>query len=184
MDVREAIQQRRAYRSLESTEITKEVISELTEAAQLFCSCFNNQPWRYIFVYDQEVLTRMHETLSKGNEWARAASMIIAVMSKADLDCVIKDRKYYLFDTGMATASIILRATELGLVAHPIAGFSPTKTREVLRIPPDMEVITLIIVGKKSQAMSPLLSEKQIQAEETRPERIAIEEFVYHNYYQ
>jgi len=111
MDVKEAINSRRAYRSLEPVEITQEIINSLVESARLSPSCFNNQPWRYIFVTDQKVLEDMHSALSSGNEWARLSSMIIAVFSKKENDCMIKDREYYLFDTGMATALIILRAT-------------------------------------------------------------------------
>lgn len=165
-------------------EITEKLIDDLAGCARLFCSCFNNQPWRYIFVYDKDVLGKMHEALSSGNEWARAASMIIAVFSKPDLDCLIRDRKYYFFDTGMATAAIILRATELGLVAHPIAGFSPKKTKEILKIPEEMEVITLVILGKHSDTLSPVLSEKQIAVEKERPQRLPFSEFVYRNKYK
>ncbi|KPJ72081.1 nitroreductase [candidate division TA06 bacterium DG_78] len=184
MTVKEAIDKRRAYRSFIPVEITDELIKDLAQSAQLFCSCFNNQPWRYVFVYEPEMLKKMHTALSQGNEWAQAASMIIAVLSKPEFDCVIKDRKYYLFDTGMATAAIILRATELGLVAHPIAGFSPRKTKEILEIPNDMEVITLVIVGKHSEEINPVLSDKQRTAEKKRPERISIEKFVYLNRYK
>jgi len=83
----------------------------------------------------------------------------------------------------MATALIILRATELGLVAHPIAGFSPKKTREILGIPDEMNVITLVIVGKHSQNTNTLMTEKQIETERERPERITIDKFVYMNHY-
>lgn len=183
MDVKEAINSRRAYRSLEPVEITQEIINSLAESARLSPSCFNNQPWRYIFVTDQKVLEDMHSALSSGNEWARLSSMIIAVFSKKENDCMIKDREYYLFDTGMATALIILRATELGLVAHPIAGFSPKKTREILGIPVGMNVITLVIVGKHSQNTNTLMTEKQIETEKERPERITIDKFVYMNHY-
>jgi nitroreductase len=126
----------------------------------------------------------MHDTLSPGNVWAKYASMIIAVFSKKEDDCVINDREYFLFDTGMATGSLILRAIELGLVAHPIAGFSPKKTREILSIPDDYNVITLIIVGKHSKKINPILSDKQVEAEKKRPERIPLDKFVYINMYK
>lgn len=184
MDVKEAINQRRAYRSFEPVAITEDLIKDLAGCAQLFCSCFNNQPWRYVFVYDPEMLKKMHEALSPGNEWVHAASMIIAVFSKPEFDCIIKDRKYYLFDTGMATAALILRATELGLVAHPIAGFSPKKTKEILGIPDEMEVIALVNVGKHSDKTSPVLSEKQVRDEKQRPERLPLEKFIYMNRYR
>ncbi|MBN1280321.1 MAG: nitroreductase family protein [Candidatus Thermoplasmatota archaeon] len=183
MDVKEAIHNRRAYRSLDPVEITQDLITDLASCAQLSASCFNNQPWRYIFISDKETLTKMHEALSQGNEWAHNASMIIAVLSKKEYDCVIRDRVYYHFDTGMATAFLILRATDLGLVAHPIAGYSPKKTREILGIPEDLEVITLVIVGKHAQTIHPILSDKQKEAETTRPERFPLDTFVYLNRY-
>lgn len=183
MDVKEAIKERRAYRSLEPVEITKDLVYDLAESAQLSASCFNNQPWRYVFVYDPKMLKKMHEALSSGNEWAQKASMIIVVFGKQEDDCVIRDRIYYRFDIGMATAHLILRATELGLVAHPIAGYSPKKTREILGIPEDADVITLVIVGKHSDKIDPVLSDKQVEAEKKRPKRIPIDEFVYINRY-
>ncbi|UCD13841.1 MAG: nitroreductase family protein [Thermoplasmatales archaeon] len=184
MDVKEAINLRRAYRSLEPVKITEELIYDLAECAQLTASCFNSQPWRYVFVYDSKVLKEMHGSLSTGNEWAKAASMIIVVFSTKEDDCVIRDREYYLFDTGMATGSLILRATELGLVAHPIAGYSPKKTREILGIPDQHNIITLVIVGKHSKKISPVLSDKQVEAEKRRPERIPLNKIVYIDKYK
>ena len=165
MDVKQAIMERRAYRSFDPVEITEELIENLAASAQLAPSCFNNQPWRYVFVYDPVVLKQMHTVLSSGNEWVQKASLIIVVLSKKEYDCVMKDgREYYQFDTGMATAFLILRATELGLVAHPIAGYSPTKTREILGIPDDLNVVTLVNVGKHADTPNELLSKKQAEA--------------------
>lgn len=183
MNVKDAIENRRAYRSLEPVEITEEIINFLAESAQLSASCFNNQPWKYVFVYEKEKLHELHEALSSGNEWAKKASMIIAVLGRKEDDCVIHDRIYYRFDIGMATAHMTLRATELGLVAHPIAGYSPKKTREILEIPDELDVIALVIIGKRSEKINPELSEKQIQAEKQRPKRKEINEFLFHNKY-
>jgi len=183
MDVKEAIQNRRAYRSLDPVEITQDLIKDLASHAQLSASCNNNQPWRFVFVYEPEMLKKMHEALSKGNEWAQRASMIIVVLSKKEYDCIIGERLYHQFDTGMATAFLILRATELGLVAHPIAGYSPKKTREILGIPDDLEVITLVNVGKHASTIQPILSEKQAAIEKKRPDRFPLEKFVFLNHY-
>ncbi len=181
MDVVQAIQERRAYRSLDSVEITEELIRDLARNAQLAPSCFNNQPTRFVFVHDPEALKNMHEALSRGNEWAHAASMIVAVFSRQEDDCLIKDREYHQFDCGLAAAFLILRATELGLVAHPIAGFSPRKTREILGIPEEYKVITLIIVGKHADRLNPVLSEKQVAWEKQRPARKSFTEFAFLN---
>jgi nitroreductase len=181
MDVKEAIQKRRAYRSLAPVEITEEIINELAEAAQLSPSCFNNQPWKFVFVYDKELLNKTKEALTRGNAWALASSMIIVPFGKKEDDCDTKGREYYLFDIGMACAFIQLRATELGLVAHPIAGFDEDIVKDILGIPQDMRVITLINVGKKSDTISDVLSEKQVGWEKKRPKRKPVEEFVFRN---
>jgi len=184
MNVIDAIKARRAFRSLDPVQVTPDMVQDLAQCAQLAASCFNNQPWRFVFVYEPEPLMNMMTALSKGNEWIHHASLVIAVFSKKEYDCAMKDgREYYLFDTGMAVATLILRATELGLVAHPIAGFKPEAVKEILGIPPDMNVITLINIGRHAADIKPELSEKQIADEKNRPERMPLEKFVHHNKY-
>ncbi len=173
MDVKDAIEKRRAYRSLAPVEITDDIIAQLVSAAKLAPSCFNNQPWKYIFVKSKDALERIKPVFNKGNEWCHAASLVIVVLAKKDFDCVIKEREYYLFDAGLATGQMILRAAELGLVAHPIAGYSPGKAREILGIPEDFSVVTLVNCGKKDERYNNgLLNEKQAESERSRPERL------------
>ncbi len=179
MDVYQAIQNRRAFRALKPAVISLELMEDLAKCARLAPSCFNNQPWNFVFVSEPQRLVEMQEALSEGNKWAFDASMIIAVFGKKEDDCIIRNRIYYQFDCGLAAGFLILRATELGLVAHPIAGFSPKKTRGILGIPEDYKVITLILVGNKSDELSSILSEKQISWEKKRPRRKKLDEFVH-----
>ncbi|MEK7376470.1 MAG: nitroreductase family protein, partial [Candidatus Margulisiibacteriota bacterium] len=179
--VKDAVLKRRALRSFEKTKIDPAVIDRLIESASLSASCFNNQPWRYVFVNDELVLKELHGALSKGNVWATAAPLIIAVCAIKENDCVIKNREYFLFDCGLSVSQLILSAAERGLVAHPIAGFDEEIVKAVLDIPKEMTAITLIIVGEHSQTISPLLSEKQIEAEKERPERLPKEQIVFFN---
>lgn len=184
MDVRDAIRSRRAYRSLDPVPLSDQELKELESAIQLAPSCFNNQPWHYVLVNDENKRKEMQNVLSTGNQWANHASLYIAVCAREQDDCVIYDRKYYLFDTGIATGFLVLRATELGFVAHPIAGYSPKKTRKVLGIPEDMQVIALVIVGKHKDVIREELSDKQIEAEHKRPKRKPIEQIIHYNNYK
>ncbi len=181
MSVIDAIHTRKSHRALEQVEITDEMIRHLSEAAQLAPSCYNNQPWRYVFVRDPRVLDEMKSVYSQGNEWCHDASMVAAVFSKKEDDCVIHDREYYLFDTGLSAGFMMLRATELGLVAHAIAGYSPRKVREVLKIPGDYNVITLVCFGKKADLSG---NPKRKEEEETRAPRKPLNEFVFVDRYQ
>jgi len=181
MSVKETIEKRRAYRSLDPVEITKDLVEDLAEMVRITPSCANKQPWRFVFAYDKEVLNELFTVLSEGNKWAEKASMIIGVFSKPENDCMVGERHYYLFDTGMATAFLILRATELGLVAHPIAGFKETPAKAILGIPKEMRLITLIIVGKHSDTINPILSDPMKLGEKQRPPRKSIDELIYVN---
>jgi nitroreductase len=172
------IQSRRAYRALEPVEISPEDVKKVAGLVSLSPSCNNNQPWRYIFVQNPVILQSLFTALSRGNAWAKNASMIVAVYSEASLDCQISGRDpYFLFDTGMATAYLILLLSEMGLVAHPIAGFNLEKTKEILKIPKDYSLITLIIVGKHTSVFPEEMSEKQRENEGRRPMRKSVKEF-------
>jgi nitroreductase len=179
MSVKETIKKRRSYRSLDPVEITRDLVEDLAEMARITPSCGNKQPWRFVFAYDKEVLKKLFTVLSTGNKWVENASMIIGVFSEPKNDCMIGERLYYLFDTGMATAFILLRATELGLVAHPIAGFDETSAKEILGIPKEMRLITLVIVGKHAEIVNPVLSDPMKLGEKQRPPRKSVDEFIY-----
>ncbi|MEA2071612.1 MAG: nitroreductase family protein [Asgard group archaeon] len=174
------IDKRRSYRALKKTEITTNIIEKLAKTAQLAPSCYNYQPWNFIFVYEEDKLTKLKETLSSGNAWAKKASMIVAVFTKKELDCISgKTREYYLYDTGMAVGFMLLKATELGLVIHPIAGYSENKAKEVLNVPKDMQLINLLIVGEHDKTYGGL-TESQVVTEKKRPKRKSLNDFVYH----
>jgi len=76
-----------------------------------------------------------------------------------------------------------LRPTELGLFAHPIAGYDEGKAKGILGIPKNMRPITLVNVCKHSEKISSVLSDKQIEWEENRPERMPFEKFAYKKRY-
>jgi nitroreductase len=184
MEFTDLIQKRRSLRSLAPVKITREMVLEMASAVRPSPSCFNNQPWRFIFVIDPKKLQELFTTLSPGNEWAKKASAIAAIFSKKEFDCVIKEREFFQFDTGMATTFLLLKATEMGLVAHPIAGFDYQAAQSALRLPAEMSLIALVIIGRKSEILDASLSEKQKAMEPVRPERLAPEKFIWFDGYE
>jgi nitroreductase len=175
----DAIEARRAYRSLDPVAITKNLIKDLARSASLAPSCFNYQPWRFIFVKDPDVLREIHGKLSKTNRWVERASMLVAVYSREDDDCKVKGRHYHQFDTGIAVGLLMLRATELGLVAHPFAGYREKAVKGILEIPEEYQLIALVAVGKKAEVIHDLLTDDQKANESKRPERKDFREFAH-----
>jgi len=158
------IASRRAYRALQSDHISREDIETLLTAAHLAPSCFNNQPWRFTVIDAAETLSAVKDAMPTGNYWTAPSPAIIAVHSKPELDCQLSDRRdYYLFDCGMAVENLMLQATQMGLVAHPIAGFDPVKVKSLLGIPDDHVLITLTVIGRRADP--DMLSEEHREAE-------------------
>lgn len=171
MEVLEAVRARRTKRALEERLVEEEKVDALVEAARLSASCFNNQPWRMVFCRGAESLAKVKAALAKGNVWATRAPLIIVVASREPDDCQLSDRRnYHAFDCGLSVGQMLLRATELGLIAHSIAGYDPLKVKESLGIPEEYVVDTLVICGYLGSDES-LLSDKQKGWERERPER-------------
>ncbi len=183
MELHDIVDKRRALRALEKVTIPDDMVRELARTAGLAPSCFNKQPWRFVFVREEGMLDQLHGALSRGNKWAERASMIMAAVSEPELDCVTGGREYYLFDTGMATAFLLLKATEMGLVAHPIAGFDEEKAKTILGVPERMRLITLVIFGTHAANPEELLSESQLERERERPLRLKLAEIMMHERY-
>lgn len=179
MDVVDAIRTRRARRVISDRPIENDKVDALVEAVRLSASCNNNQPWRIVLARGKEALDAVKSALPRGNAWATRSPLIIVVSAKDSDDCKLSDnRDYFLFSTGLAIGQLELRATELGLIAHPIAGFDPLKAKELLGIPQDHVVITFVICGYPGTDDS-LLSDKQKAIEPTRPERKPVGENIF-----
>jgi nitroreductase len=149
MTLLSAIEARRARRALSAEPISLEDVETLVAAAHLAPSCNNTQPWRFVVVDEPDLLAEVREALPGGNYWAKVAPVILAVASRRDLDCVMSDaRDYSLFGCGMAVGNLMIQATSMGLIAHPIAGYKPEAVKAVLGVPENYVLIALVIVGR------------------------------------
>jgi nitroreductase len=175
MDVTDAIEQRRALRAFSGEDFddktASEIVHALTQATLLSPSALNRQPWQLVFVTERGLIERLaSDALLDFNTWAAKASMIVAVCGADDDDVVDADfvRKHVqhptdfdpakpdsartlhllLIDLGIAAAFMMLRATELGYVAHPIAGYVEDEVQAILEIPEALTVALLLVVGR------------------------------------
>jgi len=171
---------RRARRALSEEPVSREEIETIIEAAHLAPSCFNNQPWRFVAVDDVKTLAAVKAEMPKGNYWTEPTPAIIAVASKPDLDCQLSGgRDYFLFGCGMAVSNLMVQATQMGLIAHPIAGYKPIEVKELLGIPDDHVLITLVVIGRPGDADT--LSEKHREAELGARERRPLTDVLFWN---
>ncbi len=143
------IEARRALRAIDPARpVANDVISRILKAATYAPSCGNMQPWRFVVASEEPALGLVKAGLSDGNYWAKAAPLIVLVLTKVDLDCRRDDgRDYAFFGAGMASMNLMLQATREGLIAHPIAGFDAVAIKKSLAIPQEYTLLTLINMG-------------------------------------
>ena len=109
----------------------------------------NHQPWRFVVAKGEVAHRRFTECLSRGNEWAAKAPVLIAVCAREKDDGVRDDDpvKYYQFSSGLATMGLLLAAVDEGLMAHPMAGYDAPKLHEALLIPREYHIMCVVSLG-------------------------------------
>jgi len=149
---------RRATRSISRESLPENMVLELMEAIRMTPSCYNKQPWHFLFLQSQEGLAKGHQILSPGNHpWASRAPLLVIGYAKKKDDCMLPDgRAYYQFDVGMSVMNLMLSATHLGLVARPMAGWDPARVKELFKLEPDDEPIIVLAIGFPSDDESHL----------------------------
>ncbi|UCG60438.1 MAG: nitroreductase family protein [Candidatus Zixiibacteriota bacterium] len=140
---------RYSKRSYLDKPITKESLERIFEIVRWTPSCANKQPWRVIFVQNKQRHEKLSAALSRGNEWAAKAPVLVVVCAREADDYSREDDpvKYYQFDSGMATLSLLLGAVQEGLMGHPMAGYDAAGVKTALDIPDEYHVLCVISLG-------------------------------------
>ena len=136
-------------RAFDPAPLHEKDIATLFEAGRWAPSCFNEQPW--LFVYGTEPGERkvFLEILAEGNRlWAVNAPLLAVVFARRTFARSGKPNRWAPFDSGAAWVSLAFQARMLGLYAHGMAGFSRARAYELLNVPEDnYEAMAAIAVG-------------------------------------
>ena len=148
--VNDLIARRWSPRAMEPRPIPTDALRSVLEAARWAASAFNEQPWRFLVARREDTaeFETMLGCLVEGNQgWARNAGALILTAARAAYSRNDKPNRHAWHDLGQAAANLSLQATELGLVAHQMAGILPDKAREIYGIPEGFAVVTGIALG-------------------------------------
>lgn len=137
-------------RALSGEPLSDEELFALFEAAKWAPSCFNNQPWRFIYVKNgTPAWEKMFSLLSEHNKaWTIRAAVLVLVVSKQTFDYNGQPSRTSSFDVGAAWQNLALEAATRGLVAHGMAGFDYDRAKEVFKIPDDHKVEAMLALGR------------------------------------
>jgi nitroreductase len=137
-------------RALSPKEITDEELMPLFEAARWAPSSFNAQPWRFIYAKRN---TEQWDTLFNlmvpfNQSWACNASALVLMVSYKYFPHSGEFSRTHAFDAGAAWQNLALQASQMGFIAHGMAGFDYDRARTELNISDDYEILMMIAIGR------------------------------------
>lgn len=161
------ITNRRSMRKFTDEPIAKEAVVELMKAALMSPSSKRSNPWQFILVDDKESLKQLAECKQSGAALIEGASLAVVVVA----DPMVSD--VWIEDASIATLMLQLQAEDLGLGSCWVQirerftnGGIPSDqfVREVLAIPLQLEVLSIVALGHKAMERKPF-NEEHLQWE-------------------
>jgi nitroreductase len=171
MNVKEAIEKRHSCRNYCEEEISEEIVLELLDAARRAPSGNNAQPCKYFLIRKKKLKEKLKQNNIFPQEFVYTAPLIIVCCvnpnkypKKEKIDDGNEKRAFR--DLGIATAQLILRATELELGSCYIGWLKKEELKKILNIDEKLLIPFVITIGKAK--------EKGSQNEKTKIEEIII----------
>jgi nitroreductase len=150
------IKGRRSIRRYQDKEISDDVLNQLLESIRWAPSWANTQCWEIILVKDPAAKEKLSEILGPTNPARKAviqAPLVFAICGKLKSSGYYKDKvttelgDWFMFDLGLATQNLCLAAHSFGLGTVIAGMFDHAKTKALLNVGEDYEVVALVPVG-------------------------------------
>jgi len=143
-------------RSFLSDPIPAEDAATLFEAARWSPSCFNDQPWLFLYAIKDEDRAKFAEAIVEGNRgWAGKAPLLAFAFARKAFAHNGKPNGWAEFDTGAAWMALCLQAQSIGLSCHGMGGIDADKAHQVTGVPQEThKAICGIAVGRKGDPTS------------------------------
>jgi nitroreductase len=148
--IHDLIEKRWSPRAFAEKAIEEDKIEKLFEAASYAASCFNEQPWRFIYA-TKDYPERYEQLLSCMGEfnqiWSSTAPMILLTLASKKFARNGNPNNHAHHDLGLAMGNMSAQAMSMDLYMHHMAGFSPDKAREIFEVPDDFDIVTMVAIG-------------------------------------
>ncbi|MCE5346622.1 MAG: nitroreductase family protein [Bacteroidales bacterium] len=178
--VLEIIQERWSPYSLSSTPVEEYKIKAMLEAAGYAPSCFNEQPWMFVYSTQQnkKVFDDYLGFMDDSNRvWAQNAYAIIISMARTKFSDSGTPNRFAIYDTGMAVSNLLHQALSMDVYVHQMGGFSVEKVKEYFKLNDDVVPLTMIAVGYMGEGLS--LAPELLKRDENRRPRKSVNEFAF-----
>ncbi|MDD2469038.1 MAG: nitroreductase family protein [Desulfobulbus sp.] len=159
MELQEAILKRRSIRRFTEEVVTDQELREIFEAVRWSPSWANMQVWEFVVIREIELIQKVTSTyqMEKGTNPATkcslAASALIVVCAKTGVSgCyggkeTTKFSNWFMFDLGIATQALCLKAHEMGLGTVVVGLLNHEACKELIALPEGYEAVAVIPIG-------------------------------------
>lgn len=137
---------RKSVRTYLDKPVEPDKLNRIIEAARLAPSASNRQEWRFVIVAEKETVGRVAGASCIG-QFIHNAQCIIAACADTDNHVMKCGQLSYPIDVAIALDHISLAAVALGLGTCWIGIFDEKKVKEILGIPDNVRVVTLMTLG-------------------------------------
>ena len=144
METWDALRARRNVRQYSDEPIGRNELERILEAGRRTPSAGNWQPWNFVVVTDRAQLIELAKVWRGAGHVARSAATI-AIVAKEPEDEMQEGWLHY--DSGQATAQMMLAATDLGIGSGHSAARDQEQAQRVLGFPDGFRCTNLIALG-------------------------------------
>lgn len=137
---------RQPVRRFAGRPVPSEVLARILDCGRYAPSAGEDQPWRFVVVQDPLTRHRLAEAAFH-SDLVRSAPALVAGCARIHSRISGHGRPAHPADVAAATQNMALAAADLGLQAAWIPGFREPVVRELLGVPPDVPVISLLAIG-------------------------------------
>ncbi len=172
------IKKRRSIRKFTDQLLTPEEVELLMKAALMSPASKSSNPWQFILVENKETLQKLSKAKTHGGSLIADSVLAIVVIAdplKSDV---------WIEDASIVSTFIQLQAEDMGLGSCWVqircrtdedGKSAEQNVRDILNIPYQMEVLSIIAIGHKAQEKSPF-NEENLQWEKIHIENFKIRE--------
>lgn len=162
-DFQQLIINRRSTRKFTEEALTPEQVELILKAGLMSPTSKSSNAWQFLLVEDKETLEKLSHCKKTGSKPIAGCALAIVVMADPFTSDV------WIEDTSIASILMQLQAEDLGLGScwiqireRSTAADTPSDeyVRELLDIPLQMQILSIIAIGNKAQERPPFDEEK------------------------
>lgn len=148
MEVYDCVRSRRTVRNFKPDPVPNRIVNRILRAGRWAPSSSNVQPWHFIVIKSPDTIKAMGGIATQGTFLGQAPLAIAIVMEEAarpalDAGRAIQQMELVAWSEGLGTCFVGLRAEEQQIAL-----------KEMLGIPPEMELITILPFGYREEGFA------------------------------